>query len=136
MTATERSQNPNAIVLHQGGGGNWIRRALRCYRQRYGSTNSRYLCVSVVQALLSHQLVFHQVFGDLNGVERRTLAKIIGDDPHRKSVLNGRILPQAADEDRILAGAFDGGHVALVGAMVDDGNARRGAQRSEGGRLV
>src|SRR5882762_1831518 len=92
------------------GGGNWIRRALRCYRQRYSSTNSRYLCVSVVHALLGHQLVFHQVFGDLNGVEGRTLAKIIGDDPHRKSVLNGRILPQAADEDRILAGAFDGGH--------------------------
>src|SRR6266481_9491366 len=111
------------------GGGNWIRRALRYYRERYSSTNSRYLCVSVVQALLGHQLVFHQVFGDLNGVEGRTLAKIIGDDPHRKSVLNGRILPQAADEDRILAGAFDGGHVALVGAMVDDGNARRGAQR-------
>jgi integrase len=48
-------------------------------------------------ALGLDQLAFDQAFRDLDGVERRALAQIVGHAPQREAVLHRRILANAAD---------------------------------------
>src|ERR1700728_2428905 len=55
------------------------------------------------------QLALDQAFGDLDGVERGALAQIVGDDPHRQSILDGRVLADTADVGRVLARRLVGG---------------------------
>src|SRR5215510_4827271 len=75
-----------------------------------------------------NELAADQAFGDLDRVEGCALAQVVRDDPHRQSVLDGRILADAADIGRILARAFIGRDVAALLALVDDEAARRAAQ--------
>ncbi len=63
-------------------------------------------------------------FGDLHGVERRALAQVVGDDPEVQAVLDGRILPDAADIGGVFAHALDRGDVPAGLALVDDEHAR------------
>ena len=53
--------------------------------------------------LRGDQIALEQAFGDLNGVERRALAQIVGNHPHRQAVLDRRILADAADIGRVFA---------------------------------
>src|SRR5271166_1695482 len=71
------------------------------------------------------EMVFDQDFSDLDGIERRALAQIVGDDPQVKSVRHGRVAADAADIDRVLAGRLGRGHIAFVGAVVDHRNTGR-----------
>ncbi len=45
-----------------------------------------------------------QQLGDLHRVQRCALAQIVGDDPHRQAVIDGRILADARDVGGVLAG--------------------------------
>ena len=79
-------------------------------------------CLAVISLRLTRHL------GDLHGVERRALAQIVGDDPHRQAVLDRDVLADARDEGGVLAGRLDRRDVAAVLALVDDQAARRLAQ--------
>ena len=74
------------------------------------------------------EVALHQALGDLHGVEGRTLAQVVGDDPERQPVRDRRILADPADVDGVLAGAFDRRDVALILAIIDERDARRLAQ--------
>src|SRR5690606_32876990 len=73
---------------------------------------------------------------DLHGVQRRTFAQVVCDDPEVQAILDGRILPDAADVGRVLTHAVDGRDVAAVLALVDDEAAGRFAQDVAGLFLV
>ena len=73
-----------------------------------------------------------QLLGDLHGVERGALAQVVGDAPEGEPVRHRRVLAQPADVNGVLAGALLRGDVAFVGAVVDDADARRRAQRRPG----
>src|SRR5580704_5077993 len=47
------------------------------------------------------QLARDQALGDLDRVQRRALAQIVGDAPQREAVLDGRVLAHAADIGRV-----------------------------------
>src|SRR6266446_7488596 len=83
---------------------------------------------------LSAEMLLDQDFGDLDGIERRALAQIVGDDPQIEPVRDRRVAADAADIDRVLAGRLGRGHITLIGAVVDDGDAGRLPQG--GARLV
>ena len=68
-------------------------------------------------------------FGDLHGVECGPFAQIVGDDPQVERMGHGRIAADAADIDRVLARRLGRGDVAFLGAAIDNGDARRPAQR-------
>src|SRR5262245_59411227 len=85
-------------------------------------------CPSRCLPLGDDQLAIDQRFGDLDGVECRALAQVVGHHPHCEPVLNRRILADAADIGGVLAGAFDRRHVAARLALVDHQAARRIAQ--------
>ena len=77
-----------------------------------------------------------QQLGDLDGVQGGALAQVVRDAPQRQAVLDGRVVADAADEDRELALAFLGRHVAAVLALIDDDDAGRLAQDVAGLVLV
>ena len=77
---------------------------------------------------LATEMFLDEDFGDLDGIERRPFAEIVGDDPHVEAMWDGGVAADAADIDRIFAGRFGRGHIALVGAVVDDRDAGRLAQ--------
>ncbi len=74
------------------------------------------------------QPLHHQRLGDLHGVQRRALAKVVRDAPEGQAVLDGGILADAADEHRVLAGALGRGDVAAVLAGIHHRHPRRLAQ--------
>src|SRR5208282_1689087 len=79
------------------------------------------------------EVIADQDFGNLDGVECRTLAQIVGDHPQIEPVRDSRIAPDTADIDRILAGRLLRSHIAFVGAVVDDHDtwrARQGGTRA------
>src|SRR5690606_25736791 len=57
-------------------------------------------------ALRLDQAALKQELRDLHGVERRTLAQVVGDDPQIEAVLDRRILADTADIGQVLAGRF------------------------------
>src|SRR5581483_4490921 len=74
------------------------------------------------------ELAVDQALGDLHGVERRTLAQIVGYDPHLQAIFDRSILANAADVSRIFAYTFVRGDVATIFALIDDKTARSIAQ--------
>jgi hypothetical protein len=56
----------------------------------------------------------------LHGVQRGALAQIVGNDPDVQAVFDRRVLADAADIYRVLAGAFLWRDIALVMAVVDN----------------
>src|SRR5271154_1841108 len=99
-----------------------LRRRLDCFASLTMTGSLRRLL------LRGDQLAVDQAFGDLDGVERRALAQIVGDDPHREPVLDRRVLADAADIGRILAPRLVGRHVAARLARIDDETAWRVTQ--------
>src|SRR5215467_6532935 len=83
--------------------------------------------------LRADQLAVDQAFGDLNRVQSRALAEVVGYTPQHQPVFDRGILADAADIGRILADAFVRGDVAAGLVAVDDQAARRSAQ--DGARL-
>src|SRR5215208_926932 len=69
--------------------------------------------------LRRNKFAVDQALGDLDGIERRALAQVVGNDPKHKPVLDGRILSHAADVGRVLTGAFVWRDVAAGLAFVD-----------------
>src|SRR5262249_20364501 len=63
--------------------------------------------------------------GDLDGVERRPLAQVVGDDRQRKVVPDLWSDAEGADERRITPDALDRRHIAARLALVDDQTPRR-----------
>src|SRR5262245_51796318 len=107
------------------------RASWRCsIRRPAASWQSRAADVVVLRglALGLDQLAVDQALGDLDRIKRCTLAQVVGDDPHREPVLNGRILADAADVGRVLASALEGRGIAARLALIDDEAARRIAQ--------
>ena len=49
-------------------------------------------------------MLLDQDFADLDGVERRALAQIVGDDPQIEPMRERRVATDAADIDRVFAG--------------------------------
>src|SRR5881397_2047704 len=94
----------------------------RLMRLSSGSNESRRLLLRL------NELAADQALGDLDRIEGGALAQVIGNDPHREPVFHSRILANAADIGRVLAGAFIGRDVAARLALVDDEAARRTAQ--------
>src|SRR5436853_1797448 len=88
----------------------------------YDATASRRL------PLRLDELAVDQALGDLDRIERRTLAQVVGDNPHHEPVLDCRILADAADIGCVLARAFVRRDVAARLALVDDHTTRRAAQ--------
>src|SRR5215469_10919719 len=80
------------------------------------------------------EMIAYQEFGDLDGVESGTLAQIIGNDPEIEPMCNGRIAPNAADIDRILAGGLNRSHIPFVSAVIDNGDPGRAPQ--DGTRIL
>ena len=66
------------------------------------------------------QLAIDQNLGDLHGVERGALAKVVGDHPQHQAVLDRRVLADAADIGRVLAGCLVGRDIGALGGIVDD----------------
>src|SRR5258708_8321206 len=66
-----------------------------------------------------------QALRNLDSVKRGALAEIVRYDPHRQAVFNRRILADARDVGRILAGAFHRRGVTFILALLDDENAGR-----------
>src|SRR5262245_55326239 len=75
-------------------------------------------------ALRLDELAVDEDFGDLNRVEGGALAEIVGDHPHSEAVLDRRVLADARDVGRVLAGRLVGRDVAAILALVDDEAAR------------
>src|SRR5437667_3757725 len=75
--------------------------------------------------LRRNELPVDQALGDLDGVERRALAQIVGDDPQHQAAVDGRVLADAADIGRVLAGAVVRRDVAAGLTLVDDDAAGR-----------
>src|SRR6056297_108039 len=84
--------------------------------------------------LLQHPLA--QCLGDLHGVKRGTLAQVVTDAPQVQPILDGGILPDAADERGEIAHAFLGRHVATRLALVDHHDTRAFAQDVAGLVLI
>src|SRR3977135_3798867 len=78
--------------------------------------------------LRRNELPVDQALRDLDGVERRALAQIVGDDPQHEAAVDGRVLADAADIGRVVAGALVRRDVAAGLALVDDDAAGRSAQ--------
>ena len=78
--------------------------------------------------LRGDQFAVDQAFGDLDGVERRAFAQIVGDDPHREAILDRGVLANAADVGGVLARRLIGRHIATRLMRIDDQAARRIAQ--------
>src|SRR5690349_15719937 len=74
------------------------------------------------------ELAVDQDLGDLHGVQRSALAEIIRDDPHAEAVFHRRVLADARNIGRVLAGRLVGRDVAAVLALVDDEAAGRLAE--------
>ena len=53
-------------------------------------------------------MVLGQQFGDLDGVGRRPFSQVVADAPEREAVRVGEVFPDAADEDKVAAGAGAG----------------------------
>jgi hypothetical protein len=77
-------------------------------------------------------MIADQDLGDLDGVEGRTLAQIVGDHPHVEPVRNGRVTADAAHINLVLADRLGRGYIAFVGAVVDDRDTRSTPQRGAG----
>src|SRR3546814_13070965 len=79
-------------------------------------------------------------FGDLDRVQRRTLADVVRDYPQVEPALVRQVLADAADENRVVArGVRDRRRIAAVGGLVDHFHARRGLKqfaRPRRGELV
>src|SRR5262252_185830 len=75
-----------------------------------------------------NELATDQALGDLDRVQRRPLTQVVRNNPHHQPVFDRRILADAADIGRVLAGAFVGRDVAARLALVDHEAAWRAAQ--------
>ena len=64
------------------------------------------------------EVLLDQDLGDLNCIERRALAQVVGNDPQIEPMRHGRIAADTADIDRVLPGRFGRGHVAFIGAVL------------------
>src|SRR3984893_11930644 len=65
------------------------------------------------------QFAIDQNLSDLNRVQRRALAQIIGDTPKRETVLDRRVLADAGDIGRVLARRFMRRDRAAWFALID-----------------
>ena len=74
-------------------------------------------------------MVLGQQFGDLDGVGRRPFSQVVADAPEREAVRVGEVFPDAADEDKVAAGAGAGHRVAALYFFVHDFDA--GERREE-----
>src|SRR5215217_2406798 len=63
---------------------------------------------------LADQAALVQQLRDLDGVERRALAQIVGDHPQAQAVLKARVVADPRDVDREFALDVLGGRVAAV----------------------
>src|SRR5208337_4702574 len=87
------------------------KRPCQCSRSRRGSSSGLPPAKPSLQRegvirsfFLRHdQFAIDEHLGDLNRVERRALAKIVGDAPKRETVLDRRILTDARNIGRVLA---------------------------------
>src|SRR5712672_2217326 len=95
---------------------------------------AHWLDVGARAEALAAEMLLDQDFGDLDGIECRALAQIVGDDPQIEPMRDRRVAADAADVDGVLAGRLGRGHITLVRAVVDDGDAGRLPQG--GARLV
>ena len=64
-----------------------------------------------------------EVFGDLHGIEGGTFLDLVAAEPEGETVGVGQVLADAPDEDVVLTGGEQGHGIALVGGVVDDGDA-------------
>src|SRR5690606_23007045 len=78
-------------------------------------------------------------FGDLHGIERRTLAEIVADAPEVEAVFDRRVFTDAADEGRKVAATLDRSGVTAILALVvkhDAGSLAQDALRLLSRQLV
>src|ERR1700738_3840768 len=75
-----------------------------------------------------NELAVHQTLGNLHGVQRRSLAQIVGDDPHGKAMLDRWIFTYPANVGRILARSFVWRDIAARLPLIDDEAAGRHTQ--------
>src|SRR5215213_2714904 len=78
--------------------------------------------------LRPQQAPVHERLGDLNRVQRRALAEVVGDAPEADSVLDRDILADSRDISRVLARGLVRGDVAARLALVEHHHAWGGAQ--------
>src|SRR6266478_2667801 len=97
-------------------------------RWRSGLRDSRSLLLGV------DQLAIDQALGDLNRVEGRALAQIVGNAPQHQPVVDSRVFADTADIGCVLADALIRRDVAAGLMSIDDQAAWRAAQ--DGPRFV
>src|SRR6478752_1597685 len=78
--------------------------------------------------LRADQLAVDQHFRDLDRVERSALAQVVGHAPQHEAILHRRVLADAADIGRVLAGRLIRRGIAAGLLLVDDEAAGRLAQ--------
>ena len=77
------------------------------YRKSFGSLKVAALLVyRRRQSFRFENTAIKQLFGDLNSVERCTLAQVVTDAPQVQTVVDRTVLPNAADEGRKVSNAF------------------------------
>jgi hypothetical protein len=112
MASTYNSRPLMPEVLVDAGAGTSSGRALdrRAHRPRQRA--------GLALGLISLRLI--STLGDLHGVQRRALAQVVRHAPEGEAVLDRRILADARDVGRILAGRLVRRDVATRLALVDD----------------
>ena len=78
----------------------------------------------IFRILALFQDLIAQDFRDLNGIQRRPLAQIVGHAPEVDAIVDRDILPNAADECGVIADAFHWADIAAIFALIDHHNAR------------
>jgi len=72
--------------------------------------------------------LLEQFFRNLNGVQGRTFAQIIGNDPEVQAIFHGIVLADAADKGLVLPLRLERERVFVVGKVIDDHDSRGLAQ--------